>query len=138
MDQEKFEKLLGVRFWIKHREYNKLIGMVALNEVVLGAFQSAFLSFKLDKDELNQGYMTEAVAAIVKVAFKELNLHRLEANIMPSNYASMRVVEKLEFYKEGIGKDYLYINGVWEDHIHMVLLNANWLPTRTVPVSHID
>lgn len=77
MDQEKFEKLLGVRFWIKHREYNKLIGMVALNEVVLGAFQSAFLSFKLDKDELNQGYMTEAVAAIVKVAFKELNLHRL-------------------------------------------------------------
>jgi [ribosomal protein S5]-alanine N-acetyltransferase len=55
--------------------------------------------------------------------FQELGLHRIEANIMPKNKRSLRVVEKLGFYNEGLAYKYLKINGKWEDHIHMVLLN---------------
>jgi ribosomal-protein-alanine N-acetyltransferase len=55
--------------------------------------------------------------------FGEYGLHRIEANIMPRNAASLRVVEKAGFHREGLAKKYLKINGVWEDHIHMVLLN---------------
>lgn len=67
--------------------------------------------------------MTEAVEAVVNHAFQELHLHRIEANIMPRNRASLRVVEKLGFRNEGVSREYLKINGKWEDHIHMVLLN---------------
>ena len=79
--------------------------------------------YQRNKDEINQGYMTEAIKTAVDYAFKELNLHRIEANIMPKNKASLKVVEKLGFINEGISKKYLKINGSWEDHIHMVLLN---------------
>ncbi len=57
--------------------------------------------------------------------FDEEGLHRIEANIMPKNSASMKVVKKLGFYDEGLAYQYLKINGTWEDHIHMVLLNPN-------------
>ena len=91
----------------------------------MGAFLSCYLGYKLDKDEINKGYMTEAVKKGVEVVFNELGLHRIEANIMPRNKASLRVVEKLGFYNEGLAYKYLKINGKWEDHIHMVLLNEN-------------
>jgi len=111
------------RFWIYKKANNKLIGSVAFNNIIRGAFQSCHLGYKLDKDEINQGYMTEALKAAINYAFKELKLHRIEANIMPKNKASLKVVEKLRFINEGISKNYLKIDGSWEDHIHMVLLN---------------
>ncbi len=77
----------------------------------------------MDEDEINKGYMTEAIMAVVKVAFKEMKLHRIEANVMPRNLRSIRVVEKCGFINEGLAKQYLKINGVWEDHYHMVILN---------------
>ena len=57
-------------------------------------------------------------------AFGPLALHRVEANIMPRNQASLRVAEKCGFQPEGLARRYLCINGVWEDHLHMVRLNA--------------
>lgn len=111
------------RFWIYKKSNNQLIGSIAFNNIIRGAFQSCHLGYKLDKDEINQGYMTEALKAAIDYAFKELKLHRIEANIMPKNKASLKVVEKLDFINEGISKNYLKINGSWEDHIHMVLLN---------------
>lgn len=88
-----------------------------------GAFCSAFLGYKLDKEYLNRGYMSMSVAMLIKYAFEELGLHRIEANVMPKNKASLRVLEKNHFVNEGISKYYLNINGVWEDHIHMVKIN---------------
>ncbi|WP_278244288.1 GNAT family N-acetyltransferase [Caldisalinibacter kiritimatiensis] len=93
--------------------------------MVRGPFLSCFLGYKLDKDEVNKGYMTEALKMGIDIAFNELKLHRIEANIMPKNEASLRIVKKLGFYEEGVAKKYLKINGKWEDHIHMVLLNED-------------
>lgn len=102
-----------------------IIGSVALSNIVMGGFLSCFLGYKTDKDKLNRGYMTEAINEVIRYAFDIIGLHRIEANIMPRNKPSIRVVEKLGFIDEGISKKYLNINGVWEDHIHMVLLNEN-------------
>ncbi len=71
-----------------------LIGSVGLNNVVWGAFCSAFLGYKLDAVYTGRGCMTEAVRLVVEYAFTQFGLHRIEANVMPRNAASLRVVEK--------------------------------------------
>ena len=113
-----------LRFWIaKREEPNRIIGSVALSNIIRGVFQSSFIGYRLDEKEINKGYMTEAINEMVLIAFRRLKLHRLEANIIPRNKRSIRTVEKAGFEYEGISKKYLKINGVWEDHIHMVILN---------------
>ncbi len=114
-----------LKLWICKAAEEKLIGFASFSNIVRGPFLSCFLGYKLDKDELNKAYMTEALRAGIGVMFNDYGLHRIEANIMPKNARSLRVVEKLGFYNEGYAKKYLKINGVWEDHIHMVLLNDN-------------
>ncbi|WP_306767434.1 GNAT family N-acetyltransferase [Hypnocyclicus thermotrophus] len=99
------------------------MGSIALSNIIRGAFQNAFLGYKLDKNEINKGYMSEAVNEIIKFAFDNLNLHRIEANVLPRNKASMKVLEKNGFILEGYSKDYLKIDDEWKDHIHMVKLN---------------
>ena len=112
------------RFYIKLVEQpQNIIGVIGLNNVVMGAFCSAFLGYKLDENYINQGYMTMAISMLVPYAFDELHLHRIEANVMPRNKASLRVLEKNHFENEGLSKYYLNINGIWEDHIHMVRIN---------------
>lgn len=119
-----YKKKTAFRFYIISMEQpSKIIGIIGLNNVVWGAFCSAFLGYKLDKDFVNKGYMSAAVEMLTKYAFEELGLHRIEANVMPKNKASLRVLEKNHFINEGISKYYLNINGVWEDHIHMVKIN---------------
>lgn len=114
------------KLWISNKaEPNKIIGSVALNNIIRGCFQSCQLGYRLDKDEFNKGLITEAVKAIIHIAFDQLTLHRIEANIMPINKQSLRVTEKLGFKYEGLAHKYLKINGKWEDHIHMVLLNED-------------
>ncbi len=123
-DQEALSRGQGLRVWIaKKSDPHRLIGTVSLSNIVYGAFLSCFLGYKLDGEELRRGYMSEAVGRMVQIAFDEFGLHRVEANIMPWNKASLGVVKKLGFENEGISKQYLKINGVWEDHIHMVILN---------------
>ncbi len=112
------------KFWIyKREELWRIIGSISLSNIVRGAFQSCHLGYRLDRDEASKGYMTEALARVIRYAFEELRLHRIEANIMPRNAASMKVAQKLGFESEGLARKYLRINGKWEDHIHMVLLN---------------
>ncbi len=115
-----------VRFWIYEKHVGKgaiPIGTVTLNNILRGAFQSCFLGYKLAQSATRQGFMLEALNRVIDIAFNDLRLHRLEANIMPSNKPSLALVEKLGFHQEGLAKRLLKINGVWEDHYHMVLLN---------------
>lgn len=115
-----------LRLWIfknEDKRFQKIIGTISFSNIVRGAFQSCFLGYKLDECEINKGYATEAVKKGIDIMFNEYKLHRIEANIMPRNSRSMRVVEKLGFFNEGISRKYLKINGIYEDHIHMVLLN---------------
>jgi ribosomal-protein-alanine N-acetyltransferase len=115
-----------LRLYLFRREdtrFERVIGLVALNNIVRGAFQSCHLGYQIDQHETNHGLMTEALRRAIAYAFDELRLHRIEANVMPRNARSRRVVEKLGFAEEGLARKYLKINGVWEDHIHYVMLN---------------
>jgi ribosomal-protein-alanine N-acetyltransferase len=115
-----------LRLWIfKKDDPSKVIGTIALDNIIRGPFLSCFLGYRLDRDNINQGYTTEALGELIRIAFEDMGLHRLEANIMPRNQRSLRVVEKLGFVDEGLSRDYLKINEKWEDHIHMVLLNKD-------------
>jgi ribosomal-protein-alanine N-acetyltransferase len=101
----------------------KIIGSVVFSNIIMGPFKSCYLGYRIDKDDLNKGYATEAIIAGSKYMFTEKKLHRIEANIIPRNIASIKTIEKAGFTYEGISKKYLKINGVWEDHLHYVLLN---------------
>lgn len=122
-DEETFLSGRGLRYWLIPKNEAVIIGTIAFNNIVMGPFCSCFLGYRLDEKRQGQGLMTEALRKCIELAFGSLGLHRIEANIMPRNKASLRVVEKLNFKNEGLSPEYLKINGVWEDHIHMVLLN---------------
>ncbi|SCJ90688.1 ribosomal-protein-S5-alanine N-acetyltransferase [Anaerotruncus sp. 2789STDY5834896] len=123
-EMKRCKEKTAFRFYIKSTDHpQKIIGIIGLNNVVWGAFCSAFLGYKLDVGFVNKGYMSMAVGMLTKYAFEELGLHRIEANVMPKNRASLRVLEKNQFINEGLSKYYLNINGIWEDHIHMVKIN---------------
>lgn len=112
------------RFFIFKKDGgNRIIGNVSFSEVIRANFQCCFLGYKIDEHENNNGYATESIGRCVRFAFDDLKLHRIEANIIPKNPASMRVIEKLGFVNEGLSKKYLKIDGEWQDHYHFALLN---------------
>lgn len=107
----------------KKEETAKIIGTIVLSNIVRGPFLSCYLGYRIDGEENGKGYATESIGRVVEYAFSNLKLHRVEANIIPRNKASIRVVEKLGFTYEGLSKKYLKINSIWEDHLHYAMLN---------------
>lgn len=95
---------------------SRLIGRVAISNVVRGAWQSATLGYWIDGRLHGRGMATEAVQGVLAAVFGPLELHRVQAAIMPRNGASLRVIEKVGFHYEGYAPYYLNINGCWEDH----------------------
>ena len=110
----------------KKEDPGKNIGNVAVSQIIRGVLQSAFLGYSIDEKENGKGIASEAIARVIEISFNELNLHRLEANIIPSNSASIRVVEKLNFTKEGYSENYCNINGIWQDHLRFAIINPNY------------
>lgn len=122
-----FDSGLEYRFYIHLKaEPHKVIGDIGFSNVIRGYFHSCNLGYQLDKDELQKGYMFEALSASIGHVFQNYALHRLEANIIPRNAASIALVKKLGFKKEGYSEQYLHINNVWEDHERYALINESW------------
>lgn len=95
---------------------DRMIGRVALSNVVRGPWRNATLGYWVDTASANRGHATRAVRLIVRFAFDHTGLHRVQPAIMPRNIASRRVAEKAGFRLEGTAERYLEIAGVWEDH----------------------
>lgn len=93
-----------------------LLGRVTLGAIERGPFQNGRLGYWIGTDHSGRGYMTEAIGLVLRRAFGVMGLHRVCANIMPSNVGSRRVLERNGFVKEGFSEKYLQIAGVWEDH----------------------
>ena len=98
------------------RDDGALAGMITIDSIVRGRFQSATLSYAAFAPAAGRGYMSEGLALVLRHAFCELRLHRLEANIQPANHASLRLVGRLGFRKEGYSPAMLFIDGAWRDH----------------------
>lgn len=103
-----------------------VIGVVNFNQIVRGAFHAAYLGYNIAEQKQGQGYMTESLNLAIEYVFTDLNLHRIMANYMPHNRRSGNFLKRLGFNIEGYARDYLYINGYWEDHILTSLTNKNW------------
>jgi ribosomal-protein-alanine N-acetyltransferase len=96
---------------------NALVGGLTLANIRRGVAQAASLGYWMGLPYVRQGYMTAAVRAVVPFAFTTLRLHRVEAACIPTNTASIRLLENTGFVREGYARDYLCINGVWQDHL---------------------
>jgi ribosomal-protein-alanine N-acetyltransferase len=118
-------------FLVRIREGGDLVGVVNLSEIVRGIFRSAYMGYYAFRPHAGQGLMSEGMRRVITAAFRELDLHRLEANIQPGNTASIRLVERLGFRREGLSPRYLKINGRWRDHERWALLAEEWRPGRS-------
>jgi ribosomal-protein-alanine N-acetyltransferase len=123
---------LGYAFLILESGRDSLAGGLTLSNVRRGVTQAATLGYWIGVPHIGRGYMTEAGRAAMHHAFDALRLHRIEAAVQPNNTASIRVLERLGFVREGLARRYLKINGVWQDHALYALLAEDWL-TRGAP-----
>lgn len=95
---------------------SRVIGRVALSNVVRGAWQNATLGYWIDSRFQGQGFATESVRGIILGAFEHFALHRIQAAILPSNLPSLAVIVRAGFCEEGLARFYLNIAGQWQDH----------------------
>jgi ribosomal-protein-alanine N-acetyltransferase len=107
----------GYAFLIIRSSDNTLVGGLTLANIRRGVAQAGSIGYWMGRPFVRQGYMTAAVRAIIPFAFTSLRLHRLEAACIPSNAGSIRLLEKTGFVREGYAREYLCINGIWQDHL---------------------
>ncbi|WP_379127384.1 GNAT family N-acetyltransferase [Paenibacillus sp. sgz500958] len=110
-------------FVICHIADERIIGAVGLSFVVRGPLQSCMIGYSLDREYNGRGYMTEAVKQVVSYAFDTLKFHRITGEASPRNAGSISVLENAGFHKEGIARSNVKINGVWEDHQVLAIIN---------------
>jgi ribosomal-protein-alanine N-acetyltransferase len=94
----------------------EIVGGIVLSNVIRGALQSANVGYYVAEKHNGRGIATEAVRQVVRFAFEEIGLHRVEAGVMPHNPRSMRVLEKAGFTRIGFAPHYLKLRGGWKDH----------------------
>ena len=128
-DHDEFEAGLSVRLYLFERgPLAQVLGLVSFSNIVRGPFQSCFLGYALAERQQGRGLMTGAVRLGIEYMFEVMNLHRISANYVPHNTASGAVLKRLGFAVEGYARDYLMIDGRWQDHILTSLLNPAWDP----------
>jgi ribosomal-protein-alanine N-acetyltransferase len=116
-------------------EDDELIGRIALNNIVRGVFQNAYLGYFVDQGHNGQGLATEAVRTVVAHAFDDLALHRVQAAVMLDNRPSMRVLHKSGFRREGVARHYLQIDGCWVDHVLFGITVEDRRPSTARPAA---
>jgi ribosomal-protein-alanine N-acetyltransferase len=104
-------------YFIFDRTGEALVGALTLSNVRRGVAQTATLGYWMGEPFARQGYMTSAVRLILELAFRHLGLHRVEAGCLPHNQASIRLLQKCGFEREGLARGYLKIAGEWRDHL---------------------
>ena len=115
-------------FFIFSSQNLALLGGITLSSVTRGMTQSATIGYWMGERHAGRGRMTAALTALVPFAFERLGLHRLEAACLPHNAASMRLLEKVGFQREGLARGLVCINGRWQDHIRFALLAGDPRP----------
>ncbi|MCC6948041.1 MAG: GNAT family N-acetyltransferase [Bradyrhizobiaceae bacterium] len=119
---------LGYAFLIFRTGDNAVLGGATLNNVRRGVAQAASLGYWMGAQHAGKGYMSAALRALVPFAHGALRLRRVEAACLPHNAASVRLLEKLNFTREGLAREYLCIAGRWQDHVLFARLQSDPLP----------
>jgi ribosomal-protein-alanine N-acetyltransferase len=101
---------------------DRMLAYTNYSNIIRGVFQACNLGYSLRESEQGKGIMQEALSAGIEYIHKEQHIDRIQASHMPRNARSAAVLKKLGFDKEGVARDYLKINGQWEDHILTALV----------------
>ncbi len=119
-------KMTMLRLWIFSKdEPDKIIGTISFRNITRNFFGSCEVGYKIDKAHRNMGICQEALRKGFEVMFSELDLHRIEAIVLPSNQASIHLLENLGFMKEGTKRQCVKLQGEWRDHFLYSLINQN-------------
>jgi ribosomal-protein-alanine N-acetyltransferase len=113
-------------FLIFREQDGALVGGITLANVRRGIVQAGTVGYWTGEPYAGRGYMTAALRVLLPTLFGELSLHRVEAACIPGNAASVRVLEKCGFVREGLARRYLCINGVWQDHLLFGMLHEDF------------
>ncbi|MFT6056065.1 MAG: ribosomal-protein-alanine N-acetyltransferase [Pseudohongiellaceae bacterium] len=128
MREAEFENGSTVHFIGTDDTQSYVIGTCSLSNIVRGVFMACHIGYSCAERYEGQGFMKKIVKHAVSYSFDELKLHRIMANYMPVNDRSGGLLNNLGFQQEGLAKEYLLINGKWEDHVLTSLLNPNRFP----------
>ena len=101
----------------------QVIGRINYTQIVRGPFHSCMLGYAIDHAHEGRGLMREGLEATIAHMFAVAGLHRIQANYVPQNTRSGRLLERLGFASEGLAKDYLFIGGAWRDHVLTARIN---------------
>jgi ribosomal-protein-alanine N-acetyltransferase len=112
--------------FVCQKKGDAIVGSINLSQIFRGGFKSAYLGYQVGAPFAGQGYMTEALQLVLRYAFDKMKLHRLEANIQPDNVASIALVKRAGFRKEGYSRRYLKIGGRWRDHERWAIVAEDW------------
>lgn len=117
----------GYRFQVcLQEEPKRYSGVVSLSRIQRGSEQTAVLGYGIAKRLEGQGYMSEAVRAVIRFGFEDLDLHRIEASYSPENERSGALLLACGFHVEGMLRQSLRINGEWRDHVLSAIINPRW------------
>ncbi len=108
--------------------HRRVIGVVNFSTFAFKPRYDCLLGYAVDEHEQGKGILTQSLTAAIPVAFRDFHMHRISAGYMPRNERSARVLRRLGFRVEGYFRDYLMINGCWEDHVVTTKLNEDWQP----------
>jgi ribosomal-protein-alanine N-acetyltransferase len=108
---------LAYAFFMFRKPDDVLVGGLTLANIRRGCAQAGSLGYWMGAPYARQGFMTAAVNVLIPFAFTTLKLHRIEAACIPANIASVRLLEKTGFKREGFARQYLCIDGAWQDHL---------------------
>lgn len=115
----------AVPLFLFERASGRLIGAITLDNIRRGPAQAGTLGYWVGIDFKRQGFMREAIEAVVHYAFQHMDLSRIEAACLPENAASRGVLEKSGFKYEGVAQSYLQINGRWRTHVLFASLRSD-------------
>ena len=122
-DLKEFKRGFLVPLWITLKDDpSTLLGRVSFFNFAYGGMMSCSMGYHLDKNAVGKGYMTEAIKASCEMLFEVMNLHRIEAFILPENEKSLSTINRCGFKHEGTRYSYMHINGKWRDHLSFYLL----------------
>jgi ribosomal-protein-alanine N-acetyltransferase len=119
-------------FLVCRLEDDAIVGAFNIGEIVRGLFQSAYLGYYAFAPYARAGYMSEGLELVLHVAFRVLKLHRVEANVQPTNRRSLTLVRRAGFMREGYSRRYVRVAGQWRDHVRMALLVEDWRARRKI------
>ena len=115
-------------FFFDREKPNRVIGNANFTQIFRSPAHYCVLGYGLHREYEGRGFMREGLQAALGYMFREQNLHRIEANYVPRNERSGRLLRRLGFVVEGYARDYLLLNGRWEDHVRTSLTNPEWRP----------